>query len=247
MGPEVQQNNIDQMISTAIEQGVWKLLTSMLLYWNQNGRFYVELYVHALDGIFSNFLTHMSDKAREMKTEEGNSIKAQQALRNTPYHFVRHAPVRPEPIKSYFSDLLRFVAELYQSQPELSQKFWEQETFSQFVRFAGENIYQYFFVPYMQMIASLASGPENSQRAFDFLLNFPSRGRNIIPGLGRGRVMDVSRGRGIEREGRTTGFVHQMNPEEQEYIVAILQVMRTILNHSDEVRTRMNQNPNLHV
>jgi hypothetical protein len=56
------------------------------------------------------------------------------------------------------------VIDTCQDQPALALKYWTgqgaHQRLHQFVRFAGDIVMEYFFVPYIRMLTALASGPE---------------------------------------------------------------------------------------
>jgi hypothetical protein len=103
----------------------------------------------------------MSAKVRDLKQEDEERHRAMETL--SQYTVTGQTESSP---KNNFVNLLILISKLYKNQHKLALKYWDYTTNSQlynFIRFAGDNLSPYFFVPYIKMLASLAAGSENSQ------------------------------------------------------------------------------------
>jgi hypothetical protein len=121
----------------------------------------IDVYSVILDDLIVLFLTTMSAKVRDIKQEDEERYRALETLSH--YNVTGKTESPP---KNNFVNLLILISKLYKNQPKLALKYWDYTTNPQlynFIRFAGDNLTPYFFVPYIKMLASLAAGSENSQ------------------------------------------------------------------------------------
>lgn len=156
----------------------------------------------------------------------------------------------------YFANLLSLISFVYKDQPVLSAKFWVHEPGSYhlhyFIRYAGDRLGESLFVPYMNMLASLASGTECSQYAYHFLKNSTHKFVNWdhFFAVLEQYYLEYQENNQPEQyplyynQVQVRGKV--MRPEDVEGLESILRLMQAVLSHNQNTRTLMNENPHWH-
>ncbi|XP_014480279.1 PREDICTED: nuclear pore complex protein Nup205 [Dinoponera quadriceps] len=150
-----------------------------------------EFYVRYFHTLISDFILLMPMKVKELRSRADESIRLIQA-------FQQECIKPPMNLDNHFEYLMLMVAELYKKDPlklNLAMDYWchhtdttpayisrlppRQVALFKFVRLA-EEISSGLFVPYIKMIASLASSPQAARHAFNFFKSNGSPGSATI-------------------------------------------------------------------
>lgn len=144
-----------------------------------------EFYVRYFHTLISDFILLMPLKVKELRSRADESVRLIQA-------YQQEGIEPPVNLDNHFKYLMLMVAELYKSDPlnlNLAMDYWcqnsetshvpnttlssklpsRQVALFKFVRLAGEILPAGLFVPYLHMIASLASSTSAARQAFNFL------------------------------------------------------------------------------
>ncbi|XP_076242862.1 nuclear pore complex protein Nup205 [Calliopsis andreniformis] len=146
---------------------------------------YEEFYIRYFHSLISDFILLMPLKIKDLRNRSDESMRLIQA-------YQQEGIEPPLNLDNHFEYLMLAVAELYKEDPlklDLVMDYWCHHTDStlasstvymnrlpsrqvalfKFVRLAGEILLAGLFVPYLKMIASLASSPQAARQAFNFL------------------------------------------------------------------------------
>ncbi|KAJ8683712.1 hypothetical protein QAD02_019504 [Eretmocerus hayati] len=155
-----------------------------------------EFYVRYFHSLISDFILLMPLKVKELRSRADESMRLIQA-------YQQEGIEPPVNLDNHFKFLMLMVAELYKHDPlnlNLAMDYWcqhsepshlnntihgnripsRQVALFKFVRLAGEILPAGLFVPYLNMIASLASSPQAARQAFAFLKPNGSTGSTTI-------------------------------------------------------------------
>lgn len=249
IGPAQQlfrEENIDHLLKNLSPafRFIAGALTSEIL---ENDKGYRAVYVEVFDELVRSFLTTSGLKAREMKSDEENGMRAESA-----YQQYKVGP-KPPKFTREFDHFLRLIAALYSGQSVLASRFWNEEfpALAYFVRGAGDNLFESNFVSYLKMLSALASGSECSQFTFRFLQERSRKYTNwdyFFDALHQ-YYLDFQEPQETESSyydysGRvpTSRLIRQISPDEVENLEAILLVTQSVLKYSPEVRREMLEN-----
>ncbi|XP_018377044.1 PREDICTED: nuclear pore complex protein Nup205 [Trachymyrmex cornetzi] len=143
-----------------------------------------EFYIRYFHTLISDFILLMPVKIKELRSRADESMRLIQA-------FQQEGIEPPMNLDNHFEYLMLMIAELYKEDPfklNLAMDYWchhtdtthvsapayisrlpsRQVALFKFIRLAGEILPAGLFVPYMKMIASLASSPQAARYAFNF-------------------------------------------------------------------------------
>ncbi|KAL6443193.1 hypothetical protein ACFW04_002850 [Cataglyphis niger] len=155
-----------------------------------------EFYFRYFHTLISDFILLMPVKVKELRNRADESMRLIQA-------FQQEGIEPPMNLDNHFEYLMLMIAELYKEDPlklNLAMDYWchhtdtthvsapayisrlpsRQVALFKFVRLAGEILPAGLFVPYMKMIASLASSPQTARYAFNFFKPNGSSGSATI-------------------------------------------------------------------
>ncbi|XP_011172617.2 nuclear pore complex protein Nup205 [Solenopsis invicta] len=155
-----------------------------------------EFYIRYFHTLISDFILLMPVKVKELRSRADESMRLIQA-------FQQEGIEPPMNLDNHFEYLMLMVAELYKEDPlklNLAMDYWchhtdtthvsapayisrlpsRQVALFKFIRLAGEILPAGLFVPYMKMIASLASSPQAARYAFNFFKPNGSSGSATI-------------------------------------------------------------------
>jgi nuclear pore complex protein Nup205 len=146
---------------------------------------YEEFYIRYFHTLISDFILLMPLKVKELRSRADESMRLIQA-------YQQEGIEPPVNLDNHFKFLMLMVAELYRYDPlnlNLAMDYWcqhsepshvpnsihvnrlpsRQVALFKFIRLAGEILPAGLFVPYLNMIASLASSTQAARQAFNFL------------------------------------------------------------------------------
>lgn len=155
-----------------------------------------EFYLRYFHILISDFILLMPLKIKELRSRADESMRLIQA-------YQQEGIEPPVNLDNHFKYLMLMIAELYKDDPlelNLAMDYWcqhsetshvpntmqanrlptRQVALFKFVRLAGEILPAGLFVPYLNMIASLASSPQAARHAFNFLKPNGSTGSTTI-------------------------------------------------------------------
>ncbi|CAK9815211.1 Nuclear pore complex protein Nup205 [Anthophora plagiata] len=155
-----------------------------------------EFYLRYFHSLISDFILLMPLKVKDLRSRADESMRLIQA-------YQQEGIEPPLNLDNHFEYLMLTVAELYKEDPlklDLVMDYWchhsdsthasasayinrlpsRQVALFKFVRLAGEILPAGLFVPYLKMIASLASSPQAARQAFNFLKPNGSSGSTTI-------------------------------------------------------------------
>ncbi|KOX72429.1 hypothetical protein WN51_01529 [Melipona quadrifasciata] len=156
--------------------------------------YYEEFYLRYFHSLISDFILLMPLKVKDLRSRVDESMRLIQA-------YQQEGIEPPLNLDNHFEYLMLTVAKLYKEDPlklELVMHYWchdsthtsastyinrlpsRQVALFKFVRLAGEILPAGLFVPYLKMIASLASSPQAARQAFNFLKPNGSSGSTTI-------------------------------------------------------------------
>lgn len=177
------QNMEDEiLIEAALSNKVFHFMTEILF---KNSCIHQEeFYIRYFHTLISDFILLMPVKVKELRSRADESMRLIQAF--------QHEGIEPPMnLDNHFEYLMLMIAELYKRDPlnlNLAMDYWchhadtthvsaptyisrlpsRQVALFKFVRLAGEILPAGLFVPYMKMIASLASSPQAARHVFNF-------------------------------------------------------------------------------
>ncbi|XP_058800977.1 nuclear pore complex protein Nup205 isoform X2 [Phymastichus coffea] len=157
---------------------------------------YEEFYLRYFHTLISDFILLMPLKVKELKSRADESMRLIQA-------YQQEGIEPPMNLDNHFKYLMLMIAEIYKFDPlnlNLVMDYWYQHSETshvsntshssklpskqvalfKFVRLAGEILPAGLFVPYLNMIASLASSTQAARQAFNFLKPNGSAGSTTI-------------------------------------------------------------------
>ncbi|KAG8041529.1 hypothetical protein G9C98_002822 [Cotesia typhae] len=189
--------NINQedeiLVEAALSNKAFHSLTNVIF--KNEDIHYEEFYVRYFHTLISDFITLMPMKVKELRSKADEFMRFITAYQQEGVE----PPVNPD---DHFEYLMLAVSELYKKDPlelNLVLEYWcqndnvthlssnvhvtrlpaRQVALFKFVRLAGEILPAGLFVPYLKMIASLASSPQAARHAFNFLKPNGSSGSTI--------------------------------------------------------------------
>ncbi|XP_011495942.1 PREDICTED: nuclear pore complex protein Nup205 [Ceratosolen solmsi marchali] len=157
---------------------------------------YEEFYVRYFHTLISDFILLMPLKIKELRSRADESMRLIQA-------YQQEGIEPPVNLDNHFKFLMLMIAELYGYDPlnlNLAMDYWcqhsepshvpnsihvnrlpsRQVALFKFIRLAGEILPAGLFVPYLNMIASLASSTQAARQSFNFLKPNGSTGSTTI-------------------------------------------------------------------
>lgn len=170
------------LIEAALANKAFHFMAEVLL--KNNCIHQEEFYIRYFHTLISDFILLMPVKIKELRSRADESMRLIQA-------FQQEGIEPPMNLDNHFEYLMLMVAELYKEDPfklNLAMDYWchhtdtthvsapayisrlpsRQVALFKFIRLAGEILPAGLFVPYMKMIASLASSPQAARYAFNF-------------------------------------------------------------------------------
>ncbi|XP_071834158.1 nuclear pore complex protein Nup205-like isoform X2 [Apostichopus japonicus] len=193
------------LVDNAIQNNLFRFINNCIF---QNKHFFqVEFYVRQFHSLFTDFITQMPLKLKDLRNrgdEAGRIILAHE----------REGLEPPENLPRYFEDLLKLLGTLYGRDDiglELSNDYWnapdragspqgggsylslyaqkmspKQMALFKFVRMAGDLLPPSLYVPYLEMLRGLSNGKQSASCCFNLLK------MNGTGGGGGGSVRSVS-------------------------------------------------------
>ncbi|XP_049847868.1 nuclear pore complex protein Nup205-like [Schistocerca gregaria] len=245
----LKEDYIDSLVTRAIGENFSEALTKIIEHPIFSGDKDKHVYLEIFDELIRSFLDVFSGKVREIKNEEEEGLRSQEA------YLQYNVGPKPMSVPRYFGQFLKLISALYDEQPSLAIRFWDKTNYpnlSQFVRMSADNLFEANFVAYMSMLCSLASGEYCAQMAFCFL---EDSSRKYINWNHFFRALDkyfleyqepAYEGSGYYDHRRyvgQTGASRTIRPEEVGALEAILKMMQKVLKWSAQVRKIILDNP----
>ncbi|XP_066588183.1 nuclear pore complex protein Nup205-like isoform X2 [Prorops nasuta] len=192
--PHLQNITYEDILEAALNNKAFHFITNAVF---KNESFHnEEPYVRYFHNLISDFILLMPLKIRELRNRADESMRFIQA-------YQQQGIEPPMNFDNHFEYLMLMVAELYKKDPlklNLVMDYWcqhsdpnhtqntvhinrlpsRQVALFKFVRLASEVLPAGLFVPYLKMVASLASSPQAAKQAFDFLKPNGSAGSTTI-------------------------------------------------------------------
>ncbi|XP_015437723.1 PREDICTED: nuclear pore complex protein Nup205 [Dufourea novaeangliae] len=176
-------NEDERLLEAALSNKCFHFMAD-ILFKNKN-IYHEEFYIRYFHGLISDFILLMPLKVKDLRSRADESMRLIQA-------YQQEGIEPPLNLDNHFEYLMLTVAELYKEDPlklDLVMDYWchhsdsthasapvymnrlpsRQVALFKFVRLAGEILPAGLFVPYLKMIASLASSPQAARQAFNFL------------------------------------------------------------------------------
>ncbi|XP_076547849.1 nuclear pore complex protein Nup205 isoform X1 [Osmia lignaria lignaria] len=173
----------ERLLETALSNKCFHFMAEVLF--KNKIIYYEEFYIRYFHSLISDFILLMPMKVKELRNRADESMRLIQA-------YQQEGIEPPLNLDNHFEYLMLTVAELYKEDPlklDLVMDYWchhsdsthasapayinrlpsRQVALFKFVRLAGEILPAGLFVPYLKMIASLASSPQAARQAFNFL------------------------------------------------------------------------------
>lgn len=176
-------NEDERLLEAALSNKCFHFMSEVLL---KNKTIYQEeFYIRYFHSLISDFILLMPLKVKDLRSRADESMRLIQA-------YQQEGIEPPLNLDNHFKYLMLTIAELYREDPlklDLVMDYWchhsdsthasapafinrlpsRQVALFKFVRLAGEILPAGLFVPYLKMIASLASSPPAARQAFNFL------------------------------------------------------------------------------
>ncbi|KOC62474.1 Nuclear pore complex protein Nup205 [Habropoda laboriosa] len=197
-GSNVQALNIttedERLLEAALSNKCFHFMVKVLF--KNKSIYQEEFYLRYFHSLVSDFILLMPLKVKDLRSRADESMRLIQA-------YQQEGIEPPLNLDNHFEYLMLTVAELYKEDPlklDLVMDYWchhsdsthtsvpayinrlpsRQVALFKFVRLAGEILPAGLFVPYLKMIASLASSPQAARQAFNFLKPNGSSGSTTI-------------------------------------------------------------------
>nr|XP_012154566.1 PREDICTED: nuclear pore complex protein Nup205 isoform X1 [Megachile rotundata] len=183
----IQQLNIttedENLLEAALSNKCFHFMAEVLF--KNKSIYYEEFYLRYFHSLISDFILLMPLKVKDLRNRADEYMRLIQP-------FQQGGLEPPLNLDNHFEYLMLTVTELYKEDPlklDLVMDYWcyhsdsmhvsapvyinrlssRQVALFKFVRLAGEILPAGLFVPYLKMIASLASSPQAARQAFNFL------------------------------------------------------------------------------
>ncbi|XP_031849346.1 nuclear pore complex protein Nup205 isoform X2 [Nomia melanderi] len=176
-------NEDERLLEAALSNKCFHFMAEVLF--KNKSVYYEEFYIRYFHTLVSDFILLMPLKVKDLRSRAGESMRLIQA-------YQQEGIEPPLNLDNHFEYLMLTVAELYKEDPlklDLVMDYWchhsdsthvsapiymnrfpsRQVALFKFVRLAGEILPAGLFVPYLKMIASLASSSQAARQAFNFL------------------------------------------------------------------------------
>lgn len=176
-------NEDERLLEAALSNKCFHFMAEMLF--KNKSIYYEEFYIRYFHTLVSDFILLMPLKVKDLRSRADESMRLIQA-------YQQEGIEPPLNLDNHFEYLMLTVAELYKEDPlklDLVMDYWchhsdsthasapiymnrfpsRQVALFKFVRLAGEILPAGLFVPYLKMIASLASSSQAARQAFNFL------------------------------------------------------------------------------
>lgn len=175
----------ERLLEAALTNKCFHFMAELLF--RNKSIYYEEFYIRYFHSLISDFILLMPLKVKDLRSRVDESMRLIQA-------YQQEGIKPPLNLDNHFEYLMLTVAELYKEDPlklELVMDYWchhsshdsthasattyinrlpsRQVALFKFVRLAGEILPAGLFVPYLKMIASLASSTQAARQAFNFL------------------------------------------------------------------------------
>ncbi|XP_043593371.1 nuclear pore complex protein Nup205 isoform X1 [Bombus pyrosoma] len=186
----------ERLLEAALTNKCFHFMAELLF--RNKSIYYEEFYIRYFHSLISDFILLMPLKVKDLRSRVDESMRLIQA-------YQQEGIKPPLNLDNHFEYLMLTVAELYKEDPlklELVMDYWchhsshdsthasattyinrlpsRQVALFKFVRLAGEILPAGLFVPYLKMIASLASSTQAARQAFNFLKPNGSSGSTTI-------------------------------------------------------------------
>ncbi|XP_076648855.1 nuclear pore complex protein Nup205 isoform X3 [Halictus rubicundus] len=176
-------NEDERLLEAALSNKCFHFMAEVLF--KNKSIYYEEFYIRYFHTLVSDFILLMPLKVKDLRSRADESMRLIQA-------YQQEGIEPPLNLDNHFEYLMLTVAELYKEDPlklDLVMDYWchhsdsthvsapiymnrfpsRQVALFKFVRLAGEILPAGLFVPYLKMIASLASSSQAARQAFNFL------------------------------------------------------------------------------
>ncbi|XP_078046128.1 nuclear pore complex protein Nup205 isoform X1 [Augochlora pura] len=176
-------NEDERLLEAALSNKCFHFMAEVLF--KNKSIYYEEFYIRYFHTLISDFILLMPLKVKDLRSRADESMRLIQV-------YQQEGIEPPLNLDNHFEYLLLTVAELYKEDPlklDLLMDYWchhsdsthvsapiymnrfpsRQVALFKFVRLAGEILPAGLFVPYLKMIASLASSSQAARQAFNFL------------------------------------------------------------------------------
>eukprot|EP01114_Cavostelium_apophysatum_P016090 TRINITY_DN4519_c0_g2_i1.p1 TRINITY_DN4519_c0_g2~~TRINITY_DN4519_c0_g2_i1.p1 ORF type:complete len:1835 (+),score=550.65 TRINITY_DN4519_c0_g2_i1:218-5722(+) len=146
------------------------------------------------------------------------------------------------------NSFMSLIAAVHQDRPEACRLFWSnqpQPQLTAFIRIISDRLGEGLFVPYLKMLAALASGPESANYVFHLVKSGMSK---IVHWDHFFSAFEKYLNEYREPSPQEQQFYHQparrkIRDEDIEALEAILQLMQQVLKNNPQNRTLMFENP----
>ncbi|XP_014204256.1 nuclear pore complex protein Nup205 [Copidosoma floridanum] len=181
------------LVEAALCNKAFQFATEVLF--KSKNLYYEEFYIRCFHSLISDFILLMPLKVKELRSRDDESMRLIHA-------YQQEGLEPPMNLDNHFKYFMLMIAELYANDPlnlNLAMDYWcqhsetshisnsiytrlpsRQVALFKFVRLASEILPAGLFVPYLKMIASLASSPQAARQAFNFLKPNGSSGLSTI-------------------------------------------------------------------
>ncbi|XP_076634374.1 nuclear pore complex protein Nup205 [Colletes latitarsis] len=181
--PTNKTNDDERLLDAALSNKCFHFMAEVLF--KNKSIYYEEFYIRYFHSLISDFILLMPLKLKNLRSRADESMRLIQA-------YQQEGIEPPLNLDNHFEYLMLTIAELYKEDPlklDLVMDYWcyhsdsahapapaftnrlpsRQVALFKFVRLDDEILPAGLFVPYLKMIASLASSPQAARQAFNFL------------------------------------------------------------------------------
>lgn len=249
-------NKEEIFIDQAIELNVFEFLHNIVL---ENETLYKEPFIYKrMHHLITDFIVYMYTKVKELR------IKADEIAR-TVQIYTREGLDAPPNLPRYFEYLLLDIAKLYSKQKTTDYvlAYWSPDEINstssrgssravslfKFVKLGGDVLPPILFVPYLTMLASLASSPQAARYCFTLLKQV---GTQLTSTLSWDHFFTslAQYYNNLRQELPPTGdtvyrnaYLKGVSPQELEGLHAVLLLIRSVADHDEFARLDLCEHP----
>ncbi|EDV27160.1 uncharacterized protein TRIADDRAFT_22433, partial [Trichoplax adhaerens] len=263
--PEILEDD-EVIMEYAVRIGALRFLRHKVI---KSKAFYNEEFlVRRIHSLITGIIILMPLKIKEFRNGADESARIQQAT-------IQEGNREPTDLRTEFSDFLYLIGELYKTDPlnlQLNLEYWcqtdigttygatsmgvsyrgrpsyRQVNLFKFVRLAGDLLPAFLYVPYVEMLMGLATGPQAAYFCY-LLLKSNSSGHGGGASVSWDHVFYsfksyyVSLNESVSRSvSSQSQQIHQITPEELAGLEAILRLMQRIIGQDETARMALYEN-----
>ncbi|KAJ3048525.1 hypothetical protein HK097_010453, partial [Rhizophlyctis rosea] len=167
---------------------------------------------------------------RQMKQHDEDNARAEDERSHQYAYRQQQIPVPSQPIVTAWESLLALITTLYASRSDAARSFWTDNDKYNFISMAADVYTPRFVRSFVEMLASLSTGPESAQNAHAKLYN--EQGQSSGLGILSWHLFFNQ----LNQYSDLLGQGGELNPEEQPLIISFLRLLQNVAQYASSAR-----------